>query len=173
MNDLSLKTVQTVDISTPTQYWPHPENAVTFGRIVQLIKSKPGTFCFAEIKSGGFLTAELVARLVDDLKANPREIIFISFDLSALLRVKQLLPQFKCFHVLKCFTAADGMQWTKNSLDAGMDGVDLCAIPDVVTEALVQYVHSRGKEVAVWCSITTAQFNIDNVEVSRFVLLLL
>lgn len=163
VNNLPLKTVQAVDLRAPIPNWPYPEKATTFARVVSLIQEVPGAFGFAEIKSGGFLSAELVARAMGDLQSNPREFKFISFDLASLLRLQQLLPRFQYYHVLWLNSEADAMQQAKAALDAGMDGVDLCAIPNVVTEDLVKYVHSRGKKVATWVSGTVAHLNVDTV----------
>ena len=133
--------------------WHQQEHIITFAEAIQLVKLVPGSYCFAELKSGGeeerLSTADLAAKVIRETGATPKEVVFISFDLDKMVRIKKLLPSFRCFQCL--WPEADvAMAEVDKALDAGMDGVDLWAIPDIVTRELIDHVHSRNKDVAVW-----------------------
>ena len=153
VRELTFETVKKIDVSAPIEGWDQPEQLITFAEAIRIVKLVPGSFCFAEIKSGGgeesVLTANIAAKVIRQTRATPLEVVFISFDLDAMVRVKKLLPRFRCLQCM--FPEADvAMAEVKRALEAGLDGVDLWAIPDIVTEELVQYVHAQGKCVAVW-----------------------
>merc|ERR1719201_1915470 len=153
VNELPFDIVSTIDLSEPIQYWPQPEHVMPVEHAILLIQAVMGAFGFCEIKKhGDFLTIELMAMICTEYKSNPSELKIISFDLANLIRVKQLMPRFKCYHVLCAYTEADAMRAVEIAFDSGMDGVDISGIPDVVTEDLVKYVHSRGKRIATWLS---------------------
>lgn len=140
---------------------------MSFAEALAVVKAVPDAFCLAELKSGGgeesILTANLAAKVTKESGATPEDIIFISFDLNNMIRIKELLPSFRCLHVM--MPEADvAMDEVKTALDAGMDGVDLWAIPDIVTQELIDYVHSRKKSVAVWVWDGITRMKVDTAK---------
>lgn len=155
VNALDLETIQKVDISGVLPAWPQREFVITFEEAIHIVQSVKGAFCFAEIKKGDTQSADRAATVVAKTKASPGQVIFISFSLPTISRMKKLLPSFTCLHVMDLkpsMKVSDIKDQIQMSLDSGIDGVDLCAYPEVVTSKLGRYVNSRGKRLDVWVS---------------------
>ena len=149
---LTYEEIKSIDVSAPIRGWHQPEYIITFAEALEHVKTAPDKFCFAELKKCAtseerVLTAELAAKVIKKSDVTPKQVIIISFGLDILIHMKKLLPSFECLHLMYPFRAMDKV---KTALDAGMDGVDLLALPNFVTQELIDYVHSRDKRVVVW-----------------------
>ena len=155
VREQSFEDIQAVDLSAPIHGWRQPEYVITFAEALDLVKAAPDKFCFAELKKGvtseeRILIAEAAAKVVKEAGVAPKQVILISFGLDILVHMKALLPSFQYLHLMAPSDPETAMAQVKAALDAGMDGVDLLALPSTVTEELIDYVHERGKRVVVW-----------------------
>ena len=155
VRELSFADISSIDVSAPIHGWHQPEYIITFAEALQLVKATPDKFCFAELKKCAtseerVLTAELAAKVIREAKVAPKQLVLISFGLDILVQMKKLLPTFQCLHLMYPSDPGVAMEKAKTALDAGMDGVDLLALPSAVTEELIDYVHGRDKRVVVW-----------------------
>ena len=175
---LSLKALQGVTVGDLRHSEPVPLFSQILGEITHpppLDKScrdeERFVHCFAELKAdGGFVKAgfdellvEHAAKAVQDASIRPDQLTWISFSLGALQEMKRRLPTFRTLLVAHVHSSAEAWQVAQQADEAGMDGIDLNADPAVLSRELVEWMHSRGKLVAVW--VFRAPASNDNEEV--------
>ena len=78
------------------------------------------------------------------------QLTWISFSLAALLDVKKYTPDHPTLLVQYVLTSHQAWAVARLAVDSGVDGIDLNADASVVSEELVEWLHARGKRVAVW-----------------------
>jgi glycerophosphoryl diester phosphodiesterase len=135
----------------------------TFSEALQELRSRTGgvsssAHCFAEVKSFGHnatsgydpLLTKAASEAVLDAGVSPSRLTWISFSLGALLDLKRRLPKHRALLIAFAKSQEEAWAYAQQAVDAGVDGVDYHANPNVVTAELVQWLHSRGKLVAVW-----------------------
>ena len=120
--------------------------------------SKRLVHCFAEIKAEGAYSSasfdpqltRAAAAAVTEANISPSQLTWISFSLGALVDIKQRLPEHAAYLIAYVATAAEAASVARRAVGAGLDGIDLNASPSVVTAELADWLHARGKRLAVW-----------------------
>lgn len=120
--------------------------------------SKHPLQCFAEIKADGYSSSasfdprltSASAAAVAEAAIPPAQLTWISFSLGALVDMKRRLPEHPALLVAYVQTPAQAASVARLAVQSGLDGIDLNADPSVVTAELVEWLHARGKRIAVW-----------------------
>ena len=132
-------------------------------RELQLAAARPGNVaahCFAELKGDRPHDPKLpgtAAAAVAEMRVPPHALTWISFSLPLLIEMKAICPQYKVLYIVDARTPEDAWCAARASVDARLDGIDLRAHPDVVSAELCEWMHARGKQVAVWVSQAPAK----------------
>ena len=168
VRQLDLTQAQTVKVGDSS----HSEPVPTFATVLRELHEVPQPMrdgddsdhrrhlahCFAELKAFGYhsgarhdpeLTKEAAAA-VTKAKVSPSQLTWISFSLSALVDIKRRLPDHKAYLIAYVSTPEEAFAVARLAVDSGMDGIDLNADNSVVNTELVEWLHARGKEIAVW-----------------------
>lgn len=167
VGQLNLDEVRAVAVGDST----HQERVPTFAEVLQLLlvpppvtgslgggKQERVVHMLAEIKSEGMshssgfdsrLTAGAAAAVLE-AGVPPSALTWISFSLSALLDVKKHTPDHQTLLIQYVMTSHQAWTVARLAVDSGVDGIDLNADPSVVSKELVDWLHARGKRVAVW-----------------------
>ena len=129
-----------------------------------------GAHCFAELKGERPHDPRLpgaAAAAVIEMRVPPERLTWISFSLPLLIEMKVASPQHKCYYIADARTPEAAWRAARASVGARLDGVDLRADPAVVTKELCDWMHARGKRVAVWVgrAHTAAGFLDDSEQV--------
>ena len=114
--------------------------------------------CFAELKADGYShtarydpqLSKAAAAAVTSASIPPTQLTWISFSLGALVDMKRRMPEHKAYLVAYVSSVQSAKAVAELAVDSGLDGIDLNADPAVVTTELVDWLHARGKQVAVW-----------------------
>ena len=157
VSELRLDEARTIEVGDHS----HTEPIPTFVEVLQELHadtSRRHVRCFAEIKADGYSSSasfdrqltEASAAAVVNARILPSQLSFISFSLGALLDTKRRLPEHAAYLVAYVQTAAQAMAVAELALQSGLDGIDLNADPTVVTAELADWLHARGKHLAVW-----------------------
>ena len=104
--------------------------------------------CFAELKetnSPGDLADAALA-----VAASSTTITWISFCLEILIRLKNKDPSRRAYYISQSHTEKEAMDAAHIVVNNNLDGLDINADTQVVTKALVDYLHSNGKHIALW-----------------------
>ena len=136
VRELSYADIKNIDVSAPIHGWSQPEHIITFAEALQHVKAAPDKFYFAELKKcvtseERTLTAKLAAQVIKESNVTPKQLVIISFGLDILIHMKKILPSFQYLHLMSLYSPFGVMDKVKTALDAGMDGVDLLALPKV------------------------------------------
>ena len=100
---------------------------------------------------------ELAARAVSHAHVPPHALTFISFSLPLLVEMKRVAPQYAALYIANPPNAEAAWRAAKAAVSAHLDGVDFRADPALVTADLCEWMHARGKRVAVWVSRAPAK----------------
>ena len=107
---------------------------------------------FVELKGGDSAVAAPAAAAAAAAAGvlAPDLLTWISFDLQLLLAMKRLLPEYAVYLVAGPEDEVAARVLVEQAAAAGLDGIDLAAIPAIVTPAVIDYAHSFGLAVGVW-----------------------
>jgi len=111
--------------------------------------------CFAELKAAEpFNPAlpEAAAAAVEAARVPADALTWISFSRPLMVEMKKRTPQFAALHIDDARTSEEAWDVARECVRCGLDGIDLRALPEVVTPDLIEWLHARGKSVAVWVS---------------------
>jgi glycerophosphoryl diester phosphodiesterase len=178
VGDLELDDVRAIDVGD----CHHSEPVPLFTEFLHLIQNPPKltaetpwerfVHMFAEIKStGGLLHSsgfdsrltEACATAVNEVGVTPMQLTWISFSLGALLDMKRRTPSHAALLVQWVLTRARAWEAAQLVVDSDLDGLDLNADPTIVTAELVDWLHARGKVVAVWVWKAPASNDVEPV----------
>jgi glycerophosphoryl diester phosphodiesterase len=161
MKELPLKTLQDFDVgSWMGEKWSGEEVPLFEQALSILVElgASPTAHTFAELKANdeGRIDSMYDARLppaaakaVHNKKVTPVQLTWISFSLSLAIEMKRLMPSYSCLLIGMASSERTAWAYAYKCVEAGLDGVDLNAGAHVSKE-LVQWLHARGKKVAVW-----------------------
>mmetsp|Transcript_46809 Transcript_46809/g.85708 ORF Transcript_46809/g.85708 Transcript_46809/m.85708 type:complete len:333 (+) Transcript_46809:54-1052(+) len=148
--------VQNVDVGSWFSSEFRSERLLTFYEFLELVAKHKGA-CFVEVKGGDFQVVPQVVSQARATSLDASRIIFIGFDIKLMQAIKQAAPEFKCFGIT--FVKVTWFSWiaertalafAKRCIEAGLDGADFNAHPNVVTKRVVEELHSSGLFCAVW-----------------------
>ena len=105
---------------------------------------------------------ELAAAAVAQACVPAHALTFISFSLPLLVEMKKVAPQYDVLYVANPPTPEAAWRAARAAVSAHLDGIDLRADVSNVTAELCEWMHARGKRVAVW--VTRAPAKEDSVE---------
>ena len=105
---------------------------------------------------------ELAAAAVAQACVPAHALTFISFSLPLLVEMKKVAPQYDVLYVANPPTPEAAWRAARAAVSAHLDGIDLRADVSNVTAELCEWMHARGKRVAVW--VTRAPAKEDGVE---------
>ena len=111
--------------------------------------------CFAELKASEPFDPSLPGRAAAAVAAAnvPADALtWISFSLPLVVEMKRRTPQYAGLHIADCRTSEAAWAVARECVRCGLDGIDLRALDDVVSTELIEWLHARGKTVAVWVS---------------------
>lgn len=152
VSELNLAEARVIEVGDGT----HSEPIPTFTDVMRELQ--PASHCFAEIKADGHsssssydprLTAASASAAIE-AKVSPTQLSWISFSLGALVDIKRRMPEHSAYLVAYVSSAAQAKSIAQLAVRSGLDGIDLNADPSVVTPELVEWLHARGKRMAVW-----------------------
>lgn len=144
------------------------ERVPLFSQALQALKDAPpasgGAACvFAELKSlvgkegGTGPMPEVDAQLVESAVAvaeaqslRAEQLTWISFSRAMACDAKRRMPQHRSLLIKHAREPEAAWQAARDCVEHGLDGIDLEASATVVTPELVEWLHARGKLVAVW-----------------------
>ena len=162
VSQLSWSDVRDIDVGSTFDSKFSSERVPTFAEILVELKGK---HCFAELKVDPGRRLAIARAAAQEIDHSITRLTWISFDLEILLDVKQL-TQRPAFLVVQVHTASDAMDAAKIVIESNLDGLDLNADLTVVTPILVDFLHSRNKQIAVWVSAGPNASN-DTLEIRR------
>jgi len=111
----------------------------------EMIATVPeGKFLVVEIKCGSEVLP-FVKKIVD-ASGKKDQIVFISFNWQAILDVKKLMPENKCYWLSS--KTDDVMSKIKEVADSGLDGLDLSA--RIVNKKMMRKANSLGLGMICW-----------------------
>lgn len=149
---LSHEAVRRVDVGDAR----HAETVPTFASALHLLSSHDGDHAhlFAELKADGEAhdaeLARAAAAAARQARVGPARLSWISFDAGLLREVKREMPSHAALLVAEVRSEAEAFEVARRCVDERLDGVDLNADASCVTRPLVEWLHARGKAVAVW-----------------------
>mmetsp|Transcript_43577 Transcript_43577/g.88113 ORF Transcript_43577/g.88113 Transcript_43577/m.88113 type:complete len:288 (+) Transcript_43577:3-866(+) len=133
-----------------------PEQDALTALVRQVQGTEKDGSCYAkkhflvEIKRGDEISAVLVARDVAASSCGPEEVTLIGFDLAPMVAAKALLPTFNTLWVYHQKSEEAALDAIEKAAAVGMNGIDLCADVETVTERVVRAAKERDLEVVVW-----------------------
>jgi glycerophosphoryl diester phosphodiesterase len=159
VNELSWDELREVDVGAWKDAKWTGERMLPVGDFFGLIAGSPGAAALVELKGGDQAMVEpAVAAAKVALKEGglaAESIWWISFDLALVAAMKKALPQTSAWHVAHV-TAEQGeakcLELIAAAQQAGIDGVDFAALPDVITPAVFEAAETAGVGVGVWVS---------------------
>jgi len=153
INQLNYAQVKDIDIGS----WKGPEFAterlITLEEAVGVVPN--GKTLLVEIKGGDNAIVPLLVNLATTCgRIDPGTVKWIGFDKELMSDMKRQLPSFQVyllgqfFMMTPClaFTDSAVVRWTRETLDAGLDGIDLPASTWQLTHGVVETV--RRQEAA-------------------------
>ena len=133
------------------------ERVPTFADVLRLLRQadRPNSHAhlFAELKAARPHDPRLPEAAAAAAAAEgvpPHALTWISFNLPLLVEMKRLCPQYACLYIAEALGPEAAWRAAHASVGAKLDGIDLQADPALVTRELCDYMHERGKRVAVW-----------------------
>ena len=130
------------------------ERPPLFASVLRELVSRPGApHCFAELKGErphDPRLPELAAAAVASECVPASQLTWISYNLPLLLEMKRLCPKYPALYVAVAPTPATAWRAARAVVASGVDGLDLHASAETVTQELCAWLHARGKRVAVW-----------------------
>ncbi len=122
-----------------------------------LALAKNGRRIYLEIKSGPEIVPAIKAVLSSQANATPGNVLFISFDQSVCRAVKDVLPGYTVYWLVRSHHGKGESRYPvtadeviAGAREAAADGVDMRFDPDVVDEAFVAAVKKEGLSFHVW-----------------------
>lgn len=138
----------------------HSERVPSFLEALHLLRGHPHghAHCFAELKAdecegASTFAAQLPAAAEAAVSAAaipPERLTWISFSAGLLGEMKERTPQHDALLVAHVESLAESWDAARLCVEAGLDGVDLTADPACLSAEMVEWLHARGKRVAVW-----------------------
>jgi glycerophosphoryl diester phosphodiesterase len=176
IGELSLAEARKVCVGDRTHTEPLPLFADVLAQLrapptLDAHASHPFAHCFAELKSDGMdarsgFDARLTAKAVDEVRAagiGADQLTWISFSLDALLYVKRRKASHSALLIQYVASEAEAWDAARLAVSSGVDGIDLQADPSVLSAELVEWLHARGKKVAVWVYKAPAANDVERV----------
>ena len=176
VNDLNLEDVRSTLVGDAS----HTEPVPLFTEVLAELQQPPPldprhssriVHCFAELKAFGYhhsssfdaRLTEKAAEVVRDASVPPERLTWTSFSLGALLDVKRRLPSHRTLLVAYARNSAEAWEIGRLADRSNVDGIDLNADPSVLTAELVDWMHQRGRKVAVWTFEAPASNDVEAV----------
>ncbi len=115
--------------------------------------ARDGRWIYVEIKPGPEIVPFVKEVFEKQTNATPGNALFISFNQESCKALKAAMPEYKVFWLVSPshetpFVTAEGLVAKLREL--GVDGVDCCYNPDIVTSDFVKAVKAAGFEFHVW-----------------------
>jgi len=121
--------------------------------------ARDGRWIYIEIKSGPEIVPVIKQILAAQKKANPRNVLFISFKSAVCAEIKRQLPEYRAYWITEArqkkrgkkagpVVSAEKVIETLRKCQA--DGVDMEFKPDLHTEEYIRKIHEAGFAFHVW-----------------------